>query len=186
MTIKKGLILILIVFTLFILINKPVLSESAIGVSPSKLIVEVEQGSKTEQKFNLNRSETNYEARFEIHTDENSPYIDLQGREELILPPGVEAVDYSFFIDTTQASLGEHENILYFCLIPSEEQKSQGVAINFCLGPKVIFTVVEASNEILIEPVEASKGIEFKVIVVLFIIIALFLVIFLIIKKKKK
>ncbi|NQV13349.1 MAG: hypothetical protein HQ530_03540 [Parcubacteria group bacterium] len=172
---------VLAVFVLLILINKPVLSEGAIGVSPSKLIVEVEQGSRTEQKFILNRSFTDGEAKFTVRLDEDSPYIDLL-EEELILPDGAQETEYHFSIDATQANLGEQENILRFCLVPPEEQESQGVGINFCLGPKIIFTVVTPSNQ----HYELINRVEVKMVLALFLIVVFSLAIFLVVKKRKK
>ena len=179
MNIKKVSLSILIVFTLFILINKSVFSQGAIGVSPSELIVEVEQDSKTEQKFILNRSYTDDEFKFKIHLKEDSPYIELK-EEEIILPDGVEEVEYKFFIDATQADLGEHKNMLYFCLIPPKEQKSQGVDINYCLGPKIIFTVVEPNDKVESDNkyYELVSRVEVKIILALFLIIVFSLIIF--------
>jgi hypothetical protein len=136
----------IIFFVLLIFILPPLTARADIGVSPSRLILTILPDSESRQVFHLTRSGKELDKDLKVNVKTDSPYIDLGGKDNIVLPAGEQESGFIFTIKSPNLELGEHEAIIYFT--PDIQKPGLvGNGVKYVLGARVEFKVVNKIEE---------------------------------------
>jgi hypothetical protein len=135
-----------IFLALLVFFLPPLVARANIGVSPSVIECSLLSNSESRQIFHFTRSGEELDTDLTVNITTNSPYIDLEGKDSVILPVGEQESSYIFSIKSADLKLGKYEAIVYF----SPDIKKSGVAgngVKYVLGAKVDFEVADKIKE---------------------------------------
>ncbi|MFH0818375.1 MAG: hypothetical protein V1898_00020 [Patescibacteria group bacterium] len=140
---------------------------TSIGVSPSALYMEVEQGTITPVVFDLSRSDAEGDLSYDVSAPQlpGVPVIDLKGQEKFVIPDGEQNIDFNFEINATEAQIGESTQTVYYYLSNTIDQGT-GSVMKFGIAPKIYITVISkkmSSSDILKYSLIAS-GVLFAIV----------------------
>lgn len=146
----------LLVLNIFIL--APKIQAAAIGVSPSELDVEVLVGQKSDQYFNISRSETTGEMVFDVELGDGVDFFGLLDQTEVTILDGENLIPFNFKIDATDLELGEYENVIRFIMQESRASSEGGNSVRYGVTAKIKVHVVEELSESLDTTVDFSRA----------------------------
>lgn len=139
-------------FFIILIIPAQAVQAAAIGVSPSEIIIDVEQGTVTTTQLTLSRSETIGDYLFSVELGEESSMIQLSS-DSMTINDGVQFQEYEITIDATDAELGLNENTIGFYMVP--QGQTSGQVVRFGLVAKSKVNVIEPGT---LEAVQAAAA----------------------------